>query len=188
MRRATPLSLVLAGCLAVHGGCAHDRSSAQSSAGGLPEDPNLRGTERRAPRPTAYEQTYGDRGPDAGSDTATAAPRPEDTIYRDELMRATANGSAPYLLRALQPEVYRPNGRFIGWRIQSVWPDDPALCAQGCDLQEGDIILTINGLPVERPEQLSALLADLPTMETLAIQMIRGGKLRARSFEISDRP
>ena len=113
--------------------------------------------------------------------------RPDDTIYRDELVRATNNGSAAYLLRSLQLEVYRPNGRFIGWRVGSTWPDDPSLCGQRCDLQEGDIILTVNGRPVERPEQLSTLIEGLATMERLEIQMIRDGTLRKRSFAVADR-
>ena len=139
-----------------------------------------------APRPTVYERSYGDES-SAAMGSSEQAPRPPDTIFRDELMRATANGSAPYLLRALAPEVYRPNGRFIGWRIGSLWPEDPSLCAAPCDLREGDIILTVNGRPVERPEQLSDLMDALGSMETLEIQMLRDGELRARTYQIAAR-
>jgi hypothetical protein len=141
-----------------------------------------------APRPRAPTFSGGTSDPSPGSEARIQEQvRPDDTIFRDELVRATNNGSAAYLLRALQLEVYRPNGRFIGWRIGSTWPEDPSLCTQRCDLQEGDIILTVNGRPVERPEQLSALLENLATMERLEIQMIRDGTLRKRSFTVAER-
>ena len=112
-------------------------------------------------------------------------PRPPDTIFRDELMRATANGSAPYLLRALTPGYI---DRMAGSSdIGSLWPEDPSLCAGPCDLREGDIILTVNGRPVERPEQLSELMDALDSMETLEIQMLRDGELRARTYQIAAR-
>ena len=45
----------------------------------------------------------------------------------------------------------------------------------------------MNGRPVERPEQLSALMENLATMERLEIQMIRDGTLRKRSFAVAER-
>jgi hypothetical protein len=99
-----------------------------------------------------------------------AAARPENTIYRDELLRATAGGKPAYLLRELAPEPYRPRGAREGWIIGSVFPSDPGLCAPGCDLMPGDIILTVNGSPLERPEQLSELISQLESMTTLEVR------------------
>ena len=144
----------------------------------------------RAQRPSAPEFVGGAATSAAASPSTTdgMVSRPADLIYRDEILRATNNGSAPYLLRALQLEVYRPNGRFIGWRVGSTWPGDPSLCGEGCDLEEGDIILTVNGRPVERPEHLSSLIEGISTMERLEVQMIRDGTLRKRSFTVAERP
>ena len=176
---ARPRSILL-GTLLLVPACA---TGGAASSGGA-DDASM--TSPTAPRPSAYERSYDDGSPSAAG-ARDETPRPPDTIFRDELMRATANGSAPYLLRALTPEVYRPNGRFIGWRIGSLWPEDPSLCAGPCDLREGDIILTVNGRPVERPEQLSELMDALDSMETLEIQMLRDGELRARTYQIAAR-
>ena len=108
-----------------------------------------------APRQTSVPATYDDATPKR-SDTATvpetgasdpapvqAKDRPPRTILRSEIHRALAGGPA-YLLRQLGPEPYRVEGRFIGWEITQLFPDDPALC-DPCDLAVGDVILSING-------------------------------------------
>lgn len=115
------------------------------------------------------------------------APRPPNTIYRAELDRATAGGKPAYLLRELAPEAYVPRGAFQGWQIGSVFPGDPGLCAPGCDLLPGDIILTVNGSPLERPEQLSELMSQLGSMTQLEVRLVRDGKLHERTYEIVDR-
>jgi S1-C subfamily serine protease len=117
-------------------------------------------------------------------DAASSEPRPESVIYRSELARATANGKAGYLLSQLGPEPHRPRGRWEGWRITTVFPSDPGICAPGCDLYPGDVILTVNGSPLERPEQLSELMAKLGEMETLSVRLIRNGELHSREFQV----
>ena len=82
-----------------------------------------------------------DRAPPATAPTPLPD-RPESVIYRSELKRATHNGRPGYLMGQLQPEAYRPRGAREGWLIQSVFPGDPGLCAPGCDLHPGDVILT----------------------------------------------
>lgn len=114
------------------------------------------------------------------------APRPPNVIYRAEIDRATGGGKPGYLLRELAPEAYRPRGAREGWVIGSVFPNDPGLCADHCDLYPGDIILTVNGNPLERPEQLSELMSQVETMTTLEVRLVRDGKLHERSYEILD--
>ncbi|HLT37801.1 MAG TPA: hypothetical protein VK034_16030 [Enhygromyxa sp.] len=110
--------------------------------------------------------------------------RPPGTIFRGELERATQGGNAPYLLAQLAPEAYSPQGRFEGWIITRLWPGDPDLCAPGCDLRVGDIILSVNGSKLETPEQLSNLLAELETIERLDVTGIRDGEFFERSYSI----
>jgi type II secretory pathway component PulC len=150
----------------------------------------------RAPRPTpgAVET------PSAPTDTASEAapepaqapaepsePRPPRTIYRSELRRATGRGPG-YLLEQLGPESYRPDGRFQGWRITRLFPDDPELCAARCDLSIGDIIITVNGNNLERPEQLSRLFEQLPGLTELRVRSVRDGIARKASYAIADDP
>ena len=129
----------------------------------------------------------------AGSDGATAseperAPRPEGAIYRSELVRATQGGSASYLLSQLGPEPYRPQGRFEGWVVTRVWPGDPELCAPGCDLKPGDILLSVNGSKLETPEQLSNMVARIDELESIDLVGIRGGEFFERSHPVLSDP
>lgn len=174
--------------LSIVAGCAVSQGAPPAELGpdlGAPYQNPPRAQRPQVPASVGGATAPNDEGMLIGEGALT---RPPDTIYRDEILRATNNGSAAYLLRELQPEVYRPNGRFIGWRIGSAWPADPSLCGGGCDVKEGDIILTVNGRPVERPEQLSALIESISSMEQLEIQMIRDGTLRKRSFTVAERP
>jgi type II secretory pathway component PulC len=110
--------------------------------------------------------------------------RPAGAIYRSELVRATRGGNAPYLLGQLGPEPYSPQGRFEGWIITRVWPGDLELCAPGCDLRVGDIIMSVNGSRLETPEQLTNLLADLDAIQSIDLTGIRDGEFFERSHPI----
>lgn len=114
-------------------------------------------------------------------------PRPPATIYRSELRRATHDGQPAYLLRQLAPEPYRPAGRFQGWQITHVYPDDPELCAP-CDLRPGDVILSVNGNTLERPEMLMQLVSGLDEMQTLTVHRLRDGHATKVSYTIADAP
>ena len=171
-------SLLLLACL-LSVGCRPSGSSA-NAVDGLPQGPS--GSE------------FGDDAMDEGSlaradevpNSEPEVPRPADTIFRDELVRATNGGRPGYLMRQLQPVAYRPRGAFGGWEVNAVFPDDPDLCRPGCDLRVGDIIVTVNGSPLEQPGQLSDLVASIEDMETLQIRLIRDGKLHERSYAIAD--
>jgi hypothetical protein len=125
---------------------------------------------------------------DAPPDRAAESERPPGAIYRSELWRATKGGSAPYLLGQLGPEAYAPQGRFEGWVITRIWPADPDVCAPGCDLVVGDIILSVNGSKLDTPEQLSNALADLDALDRLDVTGIRGGEFFERSYPIVPDP
>lgn len=119
---------------------------------------------------------------------APLRPRPPRAIFRDELSRATGPGPA-YLLRELGPAPFRHHGRFIGWEITQVFPDDPGLCVPGvCDLALGDVILGVNGHRLETPQDLSDAFAALPTWTQLRVQSLREGQRREVTYTIIDDP
>lgn len=142
--------------------------------------------ERSTATPAEIEPTVADPTPINEPAVPTSAPRPAHTIYRSELRRATNGGRPAYLLAQLAPEVHRPNGSFMGWTITQLFPDDPQLCAQPCDLAIGDVIMTVNGSPIERPEQLSALVAEIDTMAELRIRRVRDGQMTEHVYLIAD--
>jgi hypothetical protein len=114
--------------------------------------------------------------------------RPPRSIFRDELERATAPGPA-YLLRQLGPEPLRHQGRFVGWEITQLFPEDPALCAPGrCDLAVGDVILGVNGHRLATPQDLSDALRALPAWTALHVQSLRNGQRRQVTYAVIDDP
>ena len=131
-----------------------------------------------APHERADEPEPADEGP----------PRPEGAIYRSELVRATQGGAPSYLLAQLGPEPYRPQGRFEGWVITRVWPGDPQLCAPGCDLRRGDVILSVNGSKLQTPEELSNMLAHIDELESIEVTGMRDGAFFERSHPILPDP
>ena len=125
--------------------------------------------------------------PDAGDPLTIAAPgdRPPNTIYRSEIDYALSRGPG-YLLYELAPEPYRLSGKFVGWEITQVFPDEPNLCIQGCDLMVGYIILSVNGDRLETPQALSDMIDALPRTDTLTIKSIRDEKRRVRTYTLRE--
>lgn len=149
-----------------------------------------RGAETTPPPAPADDHTMagdGDTAPTAPTAGPELPPRPPGTIYRSEVERATGGGQPAYLLRQLGPEPFRPTGRFQGWVITRLFPDDPTLCA-GCDLRVGDVILSVNGNTLERPELLTSLLADLGELESLTVHRLRGGEAAKLTYVIAPDP
>lgn len=154
--------------------------------------PGCRGGDAEAPDPTAGEPIA---DPDDASDPSESQaeheappprpeePRPPTSIYRSELVRATSFGPA-YLLRELGPEPFRHRGTFMGWEITRVFPSDPGLCAPGCDLEVGDVVLSVNGSKLETPQQLSDALDAVAEASKLEVVTLRGEKRRQVTYSI----
>jgi|GEM_PF-1882211 len=161
--------------------------------------PGCRGGEAEAPDPTAGPAAPqpGDASDSAGAPDGSASaqveheappprpeePRPPTSIFRSELVRATSFGPA-YLLRELGPEPFRHRGTFMGWEITRVFPSDPGLCAPGCDLQIGDVVLSVNGSKLETPQQLSDALDAMAEATKLEVVTLRGEKRRQVTYAI----
>jgi S1-C subfamily serine protease len=148
-----------------------------------------RPAETATPKPPAEDQAQpaGALASDGAPETE-GGPRPPQTIYRSELDRALRGGPA-YLLRQLGPEPFRQAGRFVGWELTRVFPDDPDLCAAGCDIMPGDVILLVAGDRLETPQALSRLIERLPELDTLEVRSTRNGTGRVVTYAlVEDRP
>ncbi len=111
------------------------------------------------------------------------AARPPGTIFRSEIEHALSRGPG-YLLYELGPEPFRLSGKFVGWEITKVFPDEPDLCADGCDLLPGDIILSVNGDRLETPQALSNMVEALPSTSKLVVKSIRNEKRRTSTYTL----
>lgn len=108
---------------------------------------------------------------------AQAAPgSAEAAVPPGHLARADVEGvlqkGPPWLLRRITMEEVIREGKFVGWRILSL--SLPA--AWKVDLRPGDIVKTVNGLALERPDDFFAAWMQLHSAVELRLTCEREGK------------
>jgi len=105
------------------------------------------------------------------------------TISRDELVPVLDGGLGRFL-QNVETEPAFHKGSFVGFRIVSLFPGEPAFAS--LDLRPGDTVTRINGKSIERPEQAAAVWEDLRTASNLVVDYRRGGEQHALRFTIVD--
>jgi len=113
-----------------------------------------------------------------------AAPHPlrrEGTIDRAELDAVLAEGFGRFLQR-VTTEPHLDGGRFVGFRLTELRTE----LFEGVDLQPGDTLLSVNGLPIERPEEALVAWNALRVASELTIEVLREGERRQLRFAIAD--
>ncbi|HWU90652.1 MAG TPA: PDZ domain-containing protein, partial [Kofleriaceae bacterium] len=138
------------------------------------------------PAPPSFDEDLGPRRvadvpPD---DPMLAAERPiapqgkglrTGTIARDRLL-AVLDAGPPSFLRQLEVTPRMSGERFVGWELVQLVDRQGPL--SDVDLAPGDVLLSVNGQPVSRPDQLQLLWDSLRTANALTAQLWRGaGKL-----------
>jgi hypothetical protein len=104
-------------------------------------------------------------------------------IARSELLPVLDEGLGRFL-QNVQTEPSFHKGTFVGFRIVSLFPGEPAFAS--LDLRPGDTVTRINGKPIERPEQAAAAWDDLRTASNLVVDYRREGEEHALRFTIVD--
>jgi type II secretory pathway component PulC len=94
-----------------------------------------------------------------------------------------SHGMGAFLTR-VEVEPALASGRFRGWRIVKLAPDDPMW--RGVDLLPGDIVNQVNGLPIEHPEQALAAFQSLAVAKELRVTFDRNGTRRELLYPIDD--
>lgn len=121
---------------------------------------------------------------------ATAPPPPPPTVVEvtapviqraalDEVLDA---GLGAFLGRVTtSPSL--DNGRFVGFRVVEL--RDRSLF-DGVDLQPGDVVVSVNGQAIERPEQAFAAWTGLRVASEIAVALVRDGTRRDLRIPIVD--
>ncbi len=73
----------------------------------------------------------------------------------------------------------RPSARGLGMRVRSVYPSSPA---EDAGLEPGDLVVGINGRPVESREDFDTLLASVSPGASVRVEVRRGE--RSRTFTV----
>lgn len=93
------------------------------------------------------------------------------TIPRDRLLAVLDAGPASFL-RQFEVNAKMSGDRFVGWElVQLVGTQNPLY---DLDLAPGDVLLTINGKTIARPDQLQTVWDGLRTADTVTAQLWRG--------------
>jgi hypothetical protein len=138
-----------------------------------PEDKN---------RPVEGEQAPEEQKPESRLDE----PYPRvstGVISRDELLPVLDGGLGRFLQNVETEPAYH-RGAFVGFRIVSLFPGEPAFAS--LDLRPGDTVTRINGKSIERPEQAVAVWEELRTASDLVVDYRRDGERLALHFAIVD--
>lgn len=114
--------------------------------------------------------------PSASLDTANAQPGPLLRDIRDRLVSDPQ--SVMGLIRA-QP--YRKNGKLAGYRIR---PGKDRQLLQKFGLRSGDVVTSINGVPMDNPLKALELMRDLKSATSLSVDIERRGVPQSLNFSI----
>lgn len=159
---------------------------------GPQETPTRSGHEAAQVSPPATADTEPDATaptPDAPPTSPGLSPPLPDrveagTISRPELLAVLERG-IPHFLRRVEVEAERPEGRFVGWRLLQLFPQDPALL-EASVLKPGDIVLRVNSHSIERPEQFKTVWDSLAGGSEIVFDIVRGDQPSRVRYLVSD--
>lgn len=122
------------------------------------------------------------QGAKAGSVPAEG-PATDGRIERAALLPVLDAGLGRFL-QGVQTEPVLEDGHFVGFRLLSLWPDDPRFAHAG--LAKGDVIVRVNGQSIEHPDDAQQVWGGLRVASELYIEYLRDGEPRELRFAIVD--
>ncbi len=125
----------------------------------------------------------------AGGSSAPLVPSaPEIRVVSGEIARADMNAvidaGLGRFLQGVGTEAQLDGGRFVGFTLTRLYPEDARF--QRLDLRPGDVVVRVNGQPIERPEQALAVWNGLRVASELMVEYVRAGEPRQLRFDILD--
>lgn len=116
--------------------------------------------------------------PEAPQDQAL--PPPAGALWREQLLHAVDSGLGRFLQHVeVQPKL--EDGTFRGFQIVNLTPDE---FWGGVDIQKGDVVTAINGMPIERETQAYAAFQALKQAKELIVSYQRAGEPRELKYRI----
>ena len=136
---------------------------------GCGETPPAKSAQPLAPQATAPTTT-------AGSVT------PRTTSIKRSKVKQTIGKGLGYFLQNVAVEEYpaMKANRFYGWKLRSVSAD------LGVDLRPGDVVVHVNGMPIEHPEEADLAMRSLEKATSLRVAFERDGKPQTLELPITD--
>lgn len=138
-----------------------------SACGSSPPEP------ARAPAPTPVAAKP------AAAPVVAVAPT---TLKRSDVVHVIDSGFGNFLQR-VQVEPSLADGRFQGWTIVDLRPTN---FWAAVDLKPGDVVTSVNGLPIERDTEAWDAFESLRTAPELRIAFDRNGASHTLAYRIVD--
>ena len=104
-------------------------------------------------------------------------------LSRQDLLNVLGQSAGDFLRRVeIEHEV--DGGRFVGWRVEALPTSTPGWL----DVQVGDVVTAVNGMPVERPEDAQQIWETLQVASEVRIDLTRDGERRSVRIPVEDGP
>jgi type II secretory pathway component PulC len=122
----------------------------------------------------------------SASASTTASVRDSDPVLSRAAVHAIlAQGLGAFLQHVeLDDRPVLVHGKFHGFRIVALHGSD---FWRGVDLRPGDVVTTVNGFPIERPDQAATVFDSLELASELRVAYDRDGQSREIVYSIADR-
>lgn len=123
--------------------------------------------------------------PSASAATGPAAlPAPAYTLHRSTVKEALKTPGVLFQYVVLDTHPVFLAGKFHGFRVAELrgGPNDWS----GVDLKPGDVVTSVNGFPIERPEQALEAFQSLAVASELRVDLEREGEPRSLRWAITD--
>lgn len=123
---------------------------------------------------------------DDPSEQLAAAPietvqAPLTHVERAKVDDAVASGVGRFIQGFDMVEELDEYDRFVGWKIGKIHDRKRF---EGLGIGTGDVITSINGMPLERPAHAYEALMSLKTAQSIDIEYLRGGRVMRLSLPI----
>jgi type II secretory pathway component PulC len=106
---------------------------------------------------------------------------PPAFLARRDVSRVLDHGPQDFLA-SVDEDPLVENGQFRGWIFRG-WRDDRYSTTA---LLPGDIVLRVNGKPIERPDEFMKVWEDLRRASELAVELVRDGQPKTLRIPIRD--
>ncbi|MCB9547745.1 MAG: hypothetical protein H6706_18110 [Myxococcales bacterium] len=110
--------------------------------------------------------------------TLQAAPPADGVIVAGAITRgdleAVVAAGAQRFIASLQVVPVMDGRRFRGFQLAGVRPDSPLAGSE--NVRVGDVVVAVNGLPVERPDQFMKAWGGLKKAERIDVKLLRGAQ------------
>jgi type II secretory pathway component PulC len=117
----------------------------------------------------------------APTTTAAAMPATTTSLRRSQVKQGIARGLG-YFLQNVSVEDYpvMHGNKFYGFKIKDINAE------LGVDLRPGDVVMRVNGLSIEHPEEADAAMRSLAKAPALRVDFERDGKPRTLELPITE--